>query len=75
LTAPGPDGMMPPREGPPMVRRRSRLSRRQFVGGAGAAGASMLAGCGRLPWQAQSEVRPAAKVYRLGFLMSFTEVS
>src|SRR4051794_40287883 len=37
--------MMPPREGPPMERRRSRLSRRQFV--LSAAGLGLLAGCGR----------------------------
>src|SRR5690349_14383712 len=45
-----------------MHRRERRLSRRQFVLGAGAA--TLLAGCGRLPWQAQ----PAARVYRLGWL-------
>jgi putative tryptophan/tyrosine transport system substrate-binding protein len=49
-----------------MEHRGSRLSRRQFVVGAGvsAAGFGLLAGCGRLPWQAE----PPAKVYRLGFL-------
>jgi hypothetical protein len=31
LTPTRPDGMMPPREGPPMERRRDRLSRWQFV--------------------------------------------
>jgi putative tryptophan/tyrosine transport system substrate-binding protein len=41
-----------------------RWSRRQVVQGAGAVGLGLLAGCGRLPWQAQ----PAAKVYRLGYL-------
>jgi putative ABC transport system substrate-binding protein len=47
-----------------------RLSRRQFVVGAGAVGVSaatgvgLLAGCGRLPWQGQ--VPP--KAYRLGWL-------
>jgi putative ABC transport system substrate-binding protein len=43
-------------------RRGSRLSRRQFMVGAGSA--ALLAGCGRLPWQAE----PAAKVHRVGFL-------
>ena len=43
--------MMPRREGPPMERRGSRLSRRQFAVGAGALG--LLAGCGRLPGQGQ----------------------
>jgi len=28
-------------------------SRRQFVQGAGVAGLGLLAGCGRLPWQAR----------------------
>src|SRR4051794_41902257 len=54
--------MMPPREGPPMERRMSRLSRRQFV--AGAAGLGLLAGCGRLPWQAPEPVR----LRRVGYL-------
>jgi putative ABC transport system substrate-binding protein len=44
-----------------MERHGSRLSRRQFV--VGAAGAGLLAGCGRLPGQA-----PPAPVARLGFL-------
>jgi putative tryptophan/tyrosine transport system substrate-binding protein len=55
--------MMPPKEGPPME-RRSRLSRRQFVLGASAAGLGLVAGCGRLPWQEP----PPAKVYRIGYL-------
>ena len=42
----------------------SGLSRRQFV--VGAAGAGLLAGCGRLPWQA-----PRAKLARIGFLATF----
>jgi putative ABC transport system substrate-binding protein len=44
----------------------SRLSRRRFVVGAGvsATGLGLLAGCGRLPWQAQ----PAPKIYRIGYL-------
>src|SRR4051812_21404119 len=54
--------MMPPREGPPMERRGSRLSRRAFVGGAGSLG--LLAGCGRWPGQAE----PAPKVHRIGYL-------
>jgi putative tryptophan/tyrosine transport system substrate-binding protein len=45
-----------------MQRRGSRLSRRAFVGSA--AGLGLLAGCGRLPGQAQ----PSAKVFRIGFL-------
>jgi putative ABC transport system substrate-binding protein len=44
------------------MERRSRLSRRTFV--ASAAGLGLLAGCGRLPWQAQEP----AKVPRIGFL-------
>src|SRR5207248_10765312 len=41
-----------------------RWSRRQLVRGAGAASLARLAGCGRLPWQAQ----PAPKTYRIGWL-------
>jgi putative tryptophan/tyrosine transport system substrate-binding protein len=40
----------------------SRLSRRAFVGGA--AGAGLLAGCGRLPWQAEAP----AKIAQIGHL-------
>jgi hypothetical protein len=29
------------------------ITRRQFVQGAGVAGVGLLAGCGRLPWQAK----------------------
>src|SRR5436309_1289799 len=58
---------MPPREGPPMERRGSRLGRRQFVLGAGAAGLGLAAACGRLPWQAESPPA-AARVSRLGYL-------
>jgi hypothetical protein len=50
-----------------MDRCGSRLSRRQFMVGAGVvgvAGAGLLAGCGRLPWQGQEP----AKVYRIGLL-------
>src|SRR5438552_1279110 len=53
--------MMPPRERSPMKRRGSRLSRRGFV--VGAAGAGLLAGCGRLPWQPEP---PAPRVPRIG---------
>src|SRR4051794_30954337 len=55
--------MILPREGPSMERRGSRLSRRAFVGSAGAAGLGLLAGCGRWPWQGQ-----APKVPRVGFI-------
>src|SRR5690242_10106873 len=44
----------------------ARLSRRQFVGGAGTAGLGLLAGCGRLPWQAQRQ--PPERLPRIGFL-------
>jgi putative ABC transport system substrate-binding protein len=47
-----------------MERQGGRWSRRQFVAGAGAAGLGLLAGCGRLPWQAA----PAARVHRVGVL-------
>src|SRR3712207_8692693 len=40
------------------------ISRRRFVQGAGVAGLGLLAGCERLPWQAQ----PASKVHRIGWL-------
>src|SRR5262245_41899947 len=40
------------------------LSRRQFVQGLGAAGLGLVAGCGRLPWQAPPEPR----VFRIGYL-------
>src|SRR4051812_8143753 len=40
------------------------VSRRQFMVGAGAVGAGLVAGCGRLPWQAEAP----AKVYRIGYL-------
>jgi putative tryptophan/tyrosine transport system substrate-binding protein len=43
-----------------------QFSRRQFVQSAGAVGAGLLAGCGRLPWQAA----PPVKVPRLGILMA-----
>src|SRR5262249_11058199 len=44
--------------------RGLQFSRRQFVQGLGVAGLGLVAGCGRLPWQAQTPV----KVYRLGYL-------
>jgi putative ABC transport system substrate-binding protein len=47
------------------------LSRRQFVGGAGAAGLGLVAGCGRLPWQAQH----SARVPRIGILYAATEAN
>src|SRR5205823_5589065 len=50
------------RGGPPMERCGSRWSRRQFV--VGAAGLGLVAGCGRLPGQAQ----PVAKIPRIGYL-------
>src|SRR3954469_10871168 len=56
---------MAPREGPPMERRGSRRSRRQFVGGAGATSLGLVAGCGRLPWQGQPAPR---KVPTIGWL-------
>jgi putative tryptophan/tyrosine transport system substrate-binding protein len=40
------------------------MSRREFVGGAGAAGLGLVAGCGRLPGQAQAP----PKVPRIGWL-------
>jgi putative ABC transport system substrate-binding protein len=47
-----------------MDRRGSRLSRRGFV--VGAAGVGLLAGCGRLPWQA-----PPSKLTRIGMLVPY----
>jgi putative ABC transport system substrate-binding protein len=47
-----------------MERSPGSLSRRRFVVGAGAAGLGLLAGCVRLPWQAE----PPVKVYRIGWL-------
>ena len=45
-------------------RARSVLGRRQFVQGVGVAGLGLLAGCGRLPWQAEQP----AQVRRIGYL-------
>jgi putative tryptophan/tyrosine transport system substrate-binding protein len=47
----------------------NHLSRRTFVLGAG--GLGLLAGCGRLPWQAQAP----PKVYRIGFLSGTVSAS
>src|SRR5215217_158523 len=47
----------------PPDRAWGRLSRRTFVRGVGVGGLGVLAGCGRLPWQA-----PPPKVARIGFL-------
>jgi putative tryptophan/tyrosine transport system substrate-binding protein len=49
-----------------MERRRSRLSRRQFVAGAGAGGLGLVAGCGRLPLPGAPQV--PAPVRRIGVL-------
>jgi putative tryptophan/tyrosine transport system substrate-binding protein len=46
------------------ARAQRELGRRRFMQGVGMAGLALLAGCGRLPWQAQ----PAPKVYRVGYL-------
>jgi putative ABC transport system substrate-binding protein len=45
-------------------------TRRQFVQGVGVAGLALVAGCGRLPWQAQPR---AMKVYRVGFVTIGTD--
>jgi putative tryptophan/tyrosine transport system substrate-binding protein len=47
-----------------------RLSRRQVVQGAGAVSLGLLAGCGRLPWQASAQ--SPRRVARIGFLASQT---
>src|SRR5947209_8453168 len=47
------------------------LNRRQFMQGAGVAGLGLLAGCGRLPWQAE----PAPKVARIGVLSQSADPS
>jgi putative tryptophan/tyrosine transport system substrate-binding protein len=51
-----------------MERHQSRWSRRAFVGGSTVSSLGLLAGCGRLPWQAQD----APKVHRIGFLSLYT---
>src|SRR4051794_32776135 len=56
--------MIPPGEGPPMERRLDHVSRRQFLLGASTAGLGLVAGCGRLPWQAS----PPAQLPRIGYL-------
>ena len=43
---------------------RALITRRQFVVGVGAAGLGLVAGCGRLPWQAEAP----AKVPHIGVL-------
>jgi putative ABC transport system substrate-binding protein len=50
-----------------MERHGSRLSRRQFVVGAAVTGLGLLAGCGRLPWQAEPP-----RVPRVGYLSPFS---
>src|SRR5262249_8580026 len=54
--------------GAPMAAEHRGLlvSRRRFVQGAGAVGLGLLAGCGRLPWQAPSAVQPPRRLYRIG---------
>jgi len=49
-----------------------RWSRRQFVQGVGIAGLGVLAGCGRLPWQAH--VESASKPARVGYLSNFPPI-
>src|SRR5215212_9091033 len=50
------------------LRRTIRLTRRQLVQGVGVAGLGLLAGCGRLPGQAQ----PLPRVPRVGYLSPFS---
>ena len=47
------------------------LSRREFALGAGATSLGLLAGCGRLPWQAQAP----ANVPRIGYLAGLTSAA
>src|SRR5205807_10110664 len=49
-----------------------RASRRHVLQGAGVASLALLAGCGRLPWQAQ---QPPPKVRQIGFLSPSTRES
>jgi putative ABC transport system substrate-binding protein len=51
-----------------MDRRGERLSRRQFMLGAGAASLGLVAGCGRLPWQGEPQAPVQARVPRIGLL-------
>src|SRR5581483_9481811 len=44
----------------------AEITRRQFVRGAGAAGLGLVAGCGRLPWQAPEP----ARIVRVGYLLN-----
>src|SRR5438270_4194296 len=48
---------------------KERVSRRQFVVGTGAAALGLLAGCGRLPGQAEA---PPAKLPHVGVLTQIT---
>src|SRR5262249_28714105 len=48
-----------------------RVGRRQFVQGVGVAGLALVAGCGRLPWQAAAPERVA----RVGWLSNAPPVS
>jgi putative ABC transport system substrate-binding protein len=48
--------------------RRLPFTRRQFVQGAGVVGFGLLAGCGRLPFQAQPQAQVQTKVPRVGLL-------
>src|SRR5690242_7999885 len=45
--------------------RGREVSRRAFVQGAGVAGLGLMAGCGRLPWEAQQP----ARIFRVGILL------
>src|SRR5438067_1094946 len=45
-----------------------RVSRREFIGSAGAAALGLLAGCGRLPLQLQPQAQQPANGYRIGYL-------
>src|SRR5262249_31966773 len=72
LTAIGLDGMMPPEEGPPMVRRLSRLSRRDFVRALASVSAwatTMPLGVGcRMDSVQRSGSRGSAHSPRIGYL-------
>jgi putative ABC transport system substrate-binding protein len=48
-----------------------RLSRRRFVQAAGVTALGLLAGCGRLPWQAS----PPSKLVRIGMLVPYSASS